>query len=134
MPLVRRDGSMPPGGYYFQDAKTGMKFDGMSVTFAEQVQKIINHRRANPLVYPASEPKYLLTLSVGQELDDYTCLRLGRNSSYCTGPQSATAPRVVPNRLCPTCGAILAPRYCSTCSGNKILAYRCPTCKKEYPK
>jgi predicted RNA-binding Zn-ribbon protein involved in translation (DUF1610 family) len=134
MSLIRRDGTIPPGGYYFQDAKTGMKFDGMSVTFNEQVGKIITHRLANPKVYPPSEPKYLTPDSVTQELDDYTCLRLGRNSSYCTGPQSPTAPRVSVNRLCPNCGTILTPHYCATCSGNKILDYLCPKCNKSFPK
>jgi hypothetical protein len=134
MSLIRRDGTIPPGGYYFQDGKTGMKFDGMAVTFNEQVGKIITHRLANPKVYPPSEPKYITTDSVTQELDDYTCLRLGRNSSYCTGPQSPTAPRVSVNRLCPDCGTILTPHYCATCSGNKILDYLCPKCNKSFPK
>jgi hypothetical protein len=134
MSLIRRDGTVPPGGYYFQDAKTGMKFEGMSVTFNEQVVKIITHRLANPRVYPPGEPKYLTTDSVTQELDDYTCIRLGRNSSYCTGPQSPTAPRMSVNRLCPDCGNILTPHYCATCSGNKILDYLCPRCSKSFPK
>lgn len=136
MSLIRRDGAMPPGGYYFQDPKTGMKFEGMSATFAEQVGTIISHRMANPKIYPATEPQFLNWDSVANELDVYTCTRLGNHPSFCFDPNSkpaANVPRIVVAE-CPKCRGALIERTCPTCAGRRVIGWKCSKCGYEIDK
>lgn len=134
MSLIRRDGSMPPGGYYFQDPRTSMKFDGMSVTFNEQINKIISHRLLNPKQYPTTDPQYLDFDLVGHELDAYTCTRLGNHPTFCKNASSpASAPRYVA-QTCPQCQSAMIEKTCPTCSGRKVIGYTCTTCGFERMK
>ena len=121
---------MPPGGYFFEDPKTGMKFEGMSVTFAEQVGNIVSHRMANPGVYPKAEPQFLNWESVANELDAYTCTRLGNHPAFCYDPNVKTPinpPRIAVT-ACPKCGGALMDRTCPTCAGHRVIGYTCTKC------
>lgn len=131
MSLIRRDGPFPPGGWKFVDPRTGMKFDGMSVTFREQAKKIISHRLANPNVYLPKELQYTTLANVEDELDAYTCSRLGNNSRYCisAGPRIPT-PIPLP-KVCPKCNTAMEPILCKTCGGRRIKGYHCPKCGAE---
>jgi predicted RNA-binding Zn-ribbon protein involved in translation (DUF1610 family) len=112
-----------------------MRFDGMSVTFPEQVNKIISHRLLNPKQYPTTEPQFLDFDSVAHELDLYTCTRLGNHPTYCTdgsknGISAAAAPRYIV-QTCPKCQSAMIEKYCATCSGKKVVGYKCTSCGFE---
>lgn len=134
MPLIRRTGIMPPGGYAFRDPKTGKHFTDM-LTFNDQVAAIIQHRKANVHLYTPFE---FASASVAEELDAYTCQRLGFDNRYCTGGDlsqntSDTEPRKksepVTGAPCPKCGSTQwTPIYCKTCSGKRITGYACSSC------
>jgi len=136
--LIRRDGNMPPGGYYFEDPKTAQRFEGMGITFNGQVGKIIEHRQANPKIYPPADYKSLSFDHVAFELDNYTCTRIGSHPRFCASPQAGRIPPmvsiVVPQ--CPKCGpgSAMIPKYCATCGGSRILSWKCGTCGFEIEK
>lgn len=132
MKLIRRNGPLPPNGYEFKDSRTGMAFPGMEGTFSDQVAKIISHRMANKKLYPASERHWTESDSVAKELDEFTCARLGGNATYCTDGKPITAGQET--RTCTHCGAEMLAKICGTCSGNKILGWKCTKCGLEKPK
>jgi hypothetical protein len=129
--LIRRDGAMLPGGYPFVDGRTNMRFDGFdSGGFGDQVLRIIKHRKANPSVYPAEDAKFLTESFVADELDEYQCQRFGYDARYC-GPTDQEVIRIQKLReqgICQFCGKGLLPRYCPTCSGQKLIGYTCSGC------
>ncbi len=131
--LINPSGEFPMGGYVFTDPKTGMKFDG--VGFYRTVEAIIKHRKANPNVYPLSDGKWLDYESVSNELSIYTCHRIGNNSRFCKSTDKVAQYVQAPtNRECPDCHVALNPVYCKVCSGQKLIAFSCPNCGKEYKK
>lgn len=131
--LIRRNGAYPPGGYPFQDARTGMKFDGMSDSFSGIVNQIIAHRQANPNIYSPSEGKWFNFDLVADELDRATCLRLGNSDKWCRGVNDVTV--ALPKaKVCPSCDVPLEEKLCPTCSGRRLVGYRCPKCGKDFPK
>jgi hypothetical protein len=126
---------MVPGGWAFTDARTGKKFDGMSVSFDEQVGKIIQHRLLNPRVYPATELKFLTFEDVQAELDKFQCDRLGNAKRFCTGPQATANYFKLAGKFCPECGGTMMERFCPTCGGRrKVVGWTCQRCKKEFQK
>lgn len=135
MRLIRRDGQIPPGGYPYQDPKTGFKFDGFQAGgFGEQVLAIIWHRIANPTIYTPNTID-LVPEFVANQLDEYTCLRLGNDRRFCTDEElpkpkevTRTEPAIVPGRNCPGCGGNLVERLCGSCGGRKVVGYQCQAC------
>ena len=135
--LIRRDGGFPPGGYPFQDPRTGKKFDGFeNGGFNDQVRAIIRHRSVNPRLYPASEPKWLDYSDVALELEAYTCNRLGNDPLYCHAENTRMKPlaRVNGFPVCPVCKETMLPRYCPSCRHKRLIGYRCPKCRTEANK
>lgn len=130
--LIRRNGPNPPSGWFFIDPKTGMRFDGNAILYDEQVAKIIKHRQANPNVYPATDVKALSVKDVADELDAFTCNRLGNNPHFCISAQPN--PAKVGARYCPKCGSGMIEKLCPTCSGHRITGYRCTSCGTEVKK
>lgn len=132
--LINRGGVFPPGGYPYTDPRTKMIFNGMEADFYGQVQKILNHRLANPNLYPRGEVGQLDPNSIAAQLDTYQCQRLGNHSKYCL---DGNAPAVYPgrelrtqpsNQVCGKCGGQLLAVGCATCASFRISSYKCPQC------
>ena len=129
--LLRRNGDFPPAGYEFIDPRTGFKIGGTNANFNDTVTQIIQHRLANPKVYPPSDMRYLETNAVGDELDAYTCARLGNNPRYCKDMDERKA--FIPTFSTTEKPANACPK-CQTCAGNRILSWICDKCGFERPK
>lgn len=79
----------PPGGWQFLEPSTGWKAP-QGLTFSQVVTEIIKHRLANKQYKLATDPDV-----VAQQLDDYTCARLGNAPGWCseqTVPRSFISP------------------------------------------
>lgn len=74
MPLIKYN-EMPPGGYPYVQAETGMKFPAM-IPFRNQAKAIMAHRQANKLQRSSLE-------ECEEDLDLYTCQRIGNDPRYC---------------------------------------------------
>ena len=138
--LTHRNGDFPPNGFEFTDPKTGFKIGGTSANFDETVKQIIQHRLANPKIYLPSDMRPLSTDFVADELDAYTCNRLGNSPRYCKDmderkvviPVGITIHK--PTNACPKCGEKDSkPRFCQTCAGSRILGFICLKCGFERP-
>lgn len=132
--LKNPNGGYPPGGWAFHDNRTGLNFDGMSATLEQQELKIIQHRRANPRVYPQSEGNWFERQSVRQEI--FQQLH-AKSPGLFVGfeRQAITKTKFVigsqPTTKC-TCGESEAtPVYCATCGGQKISGWKCVKCGKQ---
>jgi hypothetical protein len=136
MPLIRTTGGgLIPGGWVFRDARTGMHFDGMSVSFNEQVAKIAQHRLSNPRVYDPTnrdDAKYLNEGFIKNELDDYQCNRLGHDKRWCVPKEDVEAAAMretyytqADPSICPKCHKKMGNLYCPTCSGQRIIGFKC---------
>ena len=128
---------VPPGGYSFADKRTGRQFGGFSQDFNGRVREIVEHRLANPSIYPQHESQHFSFTAVARELTDSICQK---HPSFCmetvpVGPATSVAPAVVqppPNPACPKCGSMeFEARYCPTCSGQKLIGWKCKKCGAE---
>jgi predicted RNA-binding Zn-ribbon protein involved in translation (DUF1610 family) len=139
MQLIYRNGEFPPNGFEFIDPRTGFKIGGTDSNFDETVRKIIQHRLANPKIYPPTDARCLTADFVSDELDTYTCNRLGNSPSYCKDMDERKVfipPFTIqkPANACPKCGETDAkPRFCQTCAGSRILGFICSKCGFERP-
>jgi hypothetical protein len=135
MTLIRRDGAMIPGGYPYTCPRTGMKFDGFDAGgFGDQVLRIVKFRQTNKHLF--HEPEWTNADFVGNQLDEYQCLRLGNDPRFCydgTLPPVTILKASVSSRTCPICNVNLLEKLCSTCGGRKITGYTCPECGKTFP-
>jgi hypothetical protein len=115
-----------------------MKFDGMSHMFDDQVKRIIEHRKANPVKYPPDDVRMLSFEVVALELETFTCQRLGNNPKYCGDGMSLVninRPPIIPEtRTCPCGGTEFKTKFCPTCSGQRIIGFVCTKCGKEYAR
>jgi predicted RNA-binding Zn-ribbon protein involved in translation (DUF1610 family) len=130
--LIRHNGPHPPGGFPFQDPKTGRKFSGSEGGIRDTVERVLQHRLSNPIIF--TNAALLDFEHILEEVDCYQCLRLGNPSQYCTNGKSGSpkiALRVV-NKFCPECGTMMTERYCPTCSSRKLVGYNCGKCGKEF--
>lgn len=80
MPLLNRR-QFPPGGFQFFEPKTGWR-SSPGFTFDQVVEEIIRHRMANPRFASQWNTDFDL---VADELDTYTCVRIGMDPNYCSG-------------------------------------------------
>jgi len=86
--MLKSRTTWPPGGWEFLEPATQWKAP-RGLTFEQTVEAIIRHRRAN------RQHKLSTDFDVvSQQLDDYTCARLGNNPFYCApdNPASFTVP------------------------------------------
>lgn len=120
----------PTGGYPFRDPRTGKLFEGMSADLTLQVLNVIQHRRANPTFYPSTETSAFEPSNIRQQIIDHMCLL---RPQLCGGPAPDTTYQApVPTDKCPKCGSDKAePVFCKTCSGSKIVAWKCGQCGFE---
>ena len=117
----------PPGGYPFQDPRTGMKFDAMAGNIDHKVAQVRQHRLANPTAYPNGERTN--PDAVRQEIVDYIC---GKNPALCMEgfvpptPNPSNPAAIVQTVNCPKCGLLDAkPTICPTCSGTRVKYWTC---------
>ena len=127
-----------PGGIPFTDPRVPQKkFPGMEVSSEdEQIAKIIEWRRKNPNIYPATEAAAFDYEAVRVELRRYQKNRLGDNKQYFVdGAHNSIGIQIKhrePSTVCPKCGASeVTPRYCKTCRGSRVIGYTCVSCGKE---
>lgn len=89
--------TFPPQGFWWYEPQTNWPpmdqaprfFAGM--TFDQVVDKIIEHRLANPRFNLATDRE-----TVGNQLDKFTCLRIGNNPNYCLGGPVPKSPSPLP--------------------------------------
>lgn len=139
--LKIRPGSFPNGGFPFTDPRTGRRFDGMSVSDTTmQARKVIEHRLANPRIYPQNESQWFSLSGVIAEVVLAIC---SNNPDACMEPGDSVrrsndtrqAPiKAAPSAdvLCPQCGAgdwemIYSTGGCKSC-GKKLSGRRCRKC------
>lgn len=128
--LLIESRGLPPGGVIFTDPKTGKKFDEPGDFLKDIVHKIVSYRVANPRIF--TDVKEVLSDFVRQEVTDSNCARLGASSGYCIDTEwKPEVPRSFATEKC-SCNAPMLPRYCSTCGGNRVIAYQCSECKKVF--
>jgi hypothetical protein len=130
----------PPGGFNFTDPRTGMKFE-VPHNLDNQAAAVIQHRMANPRVYPENEFVHFEPGAVKQEIVNQVC---ARNPNLCQDsamantpiPSQVNVPMSGPkadNKPC-VCGSERFDYiFCKTCGGRpKINGYKCRKCGKQY--
>ena len=135
MLILRTNVGMPPGGIIYNDPRTpSAKWNDTHTSAEERTQEIIRFRLANPNIYP--EPEWTDARFVLQQVIDANCARLGNDRNYCLEEANIKSRPYVPPaaRTCPDCDVVLGEVHCATCSGKRVIGYKCPSCNKEYPK
>jgi len=127
----------PPNGFPFTDPRTGMRFGGMEGTPQFQATRIIAHRQANPKLYPATEAHWFDQRSVENEVlaekfKAMPWLFKGQPDQQPLLPgQQSKVEQVIVGDKC-SCGSTqYTARFCSTCSGRKVIGKKCLSCGKE---
>lgn len=128
--------SFAPDGYPFTDPRTGFKVCGYQLSIDGAVSKLIDHRRANPSKYPASEPQWTDFSTVKQEYLRH--LHGQKPELFRPSSDAVVASPVMTNfdgEQCPQCGSTdLDIQRCVTCGGNKLLSKKCRTCGYDFLK
>lgn len=124
--------SFLPNGMDYIDKRTGYKVSAYERGLENAVSMLIEHRKANPRVYPASEYVWFSPSAVKQEF-----LRMAYETrpDLFKGQPVATATRTENGfpKACPCGGTSFSPEYCRTCgSGQRITGHRCDKCGKLY--
>ncbi len=130
---------MIPGGYQFHDSITGKSYTDRHTLFPSRVLEIIRDRRANARLF--TDQKFVDEVHVADELSIQNCARLKNNPLLCgnglprvNGPVDA-APVMAVSRKCRYCGSDkLEEVICSTCSGRRIVDYKCQSCGRDKQK
>ena len=126
----------PPGGWPFTDPKTGRKFNGWEGTPQMIAVKVVEHRRANPSLYPdgaGQDVNAIIQEIFAQKVKAMPWLFTGFPDQGPGAYPSQPAPASVSIRgeKC-SCGATeFKPVYCPTCSGRRIIGYTCASCGKS---
>ena len=122
---------MPSGGYAFTDPRTGLAFDGMSVTMNEQIRAIIKHRGANRNLYPAGELQWFDRESVRQEI----YVQMSRvhpeifvETTYRPSIEQRVSAEARPARACKCGSAEASPVYCQRCGNHRLQGWKCLAC------
>lgn len=141
--LKNPNSGFPPDGFSFSDPHTAMKFDDEHADLNTQIARVIEHRKANPGIYPTHNIAAFHPASVAQEIIVQVCSRhpqLCEDSALVgtmKNPVISFAPAQVPivktqrpnGQPCSKCnGDDFEPIYCKTCSGNRITGWRCKKC------
>lgn len=102
---ITRLNVIPPGGYQYTQAETGMFFDG-NLSFKPQCYAVLTHRRANNL------PRATIEL-VAEDVVAATCQRVPgicTDSSAKTSLAISTGVKSSSTKKCSTCGGRRAKR------------------------
>ena len=99
---LRRYEKTPPGGFVYQQTEGIARKFGTSYDLYTDARTLQDFRAGNGL----SRATFAACL---QDIDEYTCLRLGGMPEFCHDPDvpySQTQPKLrAKNRSCGTCGA-----------------------------
>jgi hypothetical protein len=119
-----------PGGYPFTDGRTGYVFDAMAGGLNDRVADVMKHRRANPNLYPPTEPKYLDRDWIRLEIIDFMCAKRPELCGDLPLPKPQKLNVIeLPTTECQKCGATnWKPIFCPTCGGNRITGFECQNC------
>jgi hypothetical protein len=128
-----RDMFPPGGGFSFVDPKTNFRVNGLEGTLEQTAQKVVDHRRANPNVYPASEVN---AFELGLVIQEIFLQKFATHPYLFVGggeqPGTWEAAQKTPELGSCICGETkVEPVYCPTCGGQRITGYRCIACKAE---
>jgi len=119
----------PPGAWPFTDSRTGLRFDANAGDLRDRTTQVITHRKANPHVYPTSEPKYLDRDWVRAEIEEFICAKSPELCTDGTIPKPVINVVTLPEQSCPKCQAnSWVAQFCSSCGGGRIESYKCTNC------
>lgn len=132
--LIRTNGPMPPGGFQFSDPITGKKYADLHTSFEGRVAEIIRDRNANHRLF--TDDRLVSAEHVSRELSEFCCRKLKNNPMFCSNglPQiNQLAPVSAPvAKRCRHCGSNdLEEILCPTCSGRKVIGYKCKACGRQ---
>ena len=132
--LKKPTDQFPQDGFPFTDPKTGFKVNGYEGTISMSAVKVAAHRRANPGIYPPSEPIWFDLASIGQEImAQKHAVMPWLFQGFGDSPNPAPPqPVVMKATFTCVCGSMdFTPIYCQTCGGSKIKNWKCAQCGKE---
>lgn len=120
-----------PSGFPFIDPKTGFKADAYERSFDGAIALLIEHRKANPRVYPPSEPQHFSPALVKQEILRSLVDKAPQIFAEAPAPTAVRASTGVPESC--ICGSTeFKPHYCVTCGGGRIDGHQCVKCGKLF--
>lgn len=130
--LIRRTGPQPPGYFSFRDPVTGMQFPGEG-GIRDVAAKVAQHRLSNVGKFTHEQLDFD---NIVDEIDCWTCIRLGNPKQFCTDGKIGSPQTVlrVSSQTCPECATLMTERLCQSCGGRKIVGYTCHKCGKDYDK
>jgi hypothetical protein len=126
----------PNGGWGFIDPRTGMRFNGWEGDQFAIARKVIEHRRANPKVWPQDEvgdQNSVVQEIFKQKHATTPWLFRGEPDQNSGAYPSATQTQeqTILGEKC-TCGSVeYEPVYCKTCSGKRIVGTKCKSCGRS---
>ncbi len=133
----KNNNQFPPGGFGFEDPKTGFKCVGYEGTPQMHAVKIRDHRRANPKFYPTGEGHWFDLNSIVQEIYQQKV----RTHPYLFKGYPDKGPPIVkqdnsesiisPTVFCECGSNEWEVQYCRSCSGKRITGRKCKKCGKE---
>lgn len=128
--------AFPPGGFGFVDPKTQMRFNGWEGTYEMTAQKVVEHRRANPTMYPPTDGP---SFDLGEVIQEIFRQKFASMPWLFNGggeqPGTHEAASKIPELGHCLCGeSKVEPIYCASCGGSRITGYRCVACKAERSK
>lgn len=134
--LKQPNAQFPAGGFGFTDPRTKRVWNGYEGTPQMTAVSIVQHRQANPTLYPPSETQWFDVLMVIQEIYAYKFQTMPELFVGYGGPPitiaAVTSPAAQPpSGLVCSCGSTsFSPVYCATCGGQKIKSWKCNSCGK----
>jgi len=129
--MIRTNKGWPPGGFQFSDPRISVKFEEPGDSLEDLVRRVIALRMANPRIYdPVTDGAMMNQDNVRKEVADANCRRLNNNPEWCYDETAKPFQKYagLVNGKC-VCGSDVEPRYCASCSNNKLIGYRCPKCQ-----
>ncbi len=118
-----------PSGFPYTDPKTGFKADAYERGFDGAIAMLIQHRQANPKIYPAGEPQHFSPALVKQEFLRHLADKVPQIFAEAPAPSVVRTAAGVPE-VCTCGGTEFEPHQCPTCGGSRIDGYRCKSCGK----
>ena len=132
--LKNPNAGFPPGGFPFQDPKTGMIFNGYEGNAEMIAVKVSAHRQANQKLYPegGGDVGGIVQEIFSQKNAQMPWLFSGGPDDPGMPPTAqVSASAGGPGGSC-VCGATETdPIYCPTCGGQRITGYKCRACGAE---
>lgn len=131
----------PTNGWRFADPHTAKSFEDPYVDLNTLIKQVIEHRRANPKIYPESGASAFDPKAVELEIIIQLCAdkpqlcedsaKPGQPYPAPPDPAAVVTPVQSLDKKCPKCnGQEFTPVICTTCGGRRT-AWRCVRCGLE---